>query len=104
MIFAAFILTVALALLGLRDLCRKLRRRLADRLARGAEPMAGHGLDARAVTPRISAVRQDYLAAIHAREHESEYHQELLDSARAMVSQMGFFKKPTDGNTSAAPG
>jgi len=101
MIIAAGIILLALALLVTRDVCRWMGRRTEIWLARSEDQVEGHPFDASAVTPRISAVRRDYLTEIHAREHESEYHEELLASARAAVARMAFFQRPEEGN---APG
>jgi hypothetical protein len=93
MIIAAGIILLALALLVTRDVCRWMGRRLEIWLARSEDQIEGHPFDASVVTPRISAVRRDYLTEIHAREHESEYHEELLESARRTVSRLAFFQR-----------
>ena len=102
MIIAAGIILLALAFLVIRDVCRWMGRRL-EILARSENQIEGHPFDTSAVTPRIQAVRRDYVAEMQAREHHPEFHDDLLVAARNALRRLSFFRDrpPVDLNEPA---
>ena len=103
MIFTAGIILLALALLVIRDACRWMGRHLEIWLARSSNQIKGHGFDARAVTPRISAVRRDYLAEVQARQHHREFHEDLFASARRAIRRFSFLARCAESRVGLVP-
>jgi hypothetical protein len=92
MFVAALMFASGLALL----LLNALMQRTADRLARVRRNSPfGTAFNAPVVRPRICAVRQNYVAELEAHAHTSDYHDELLESARRAVAQLSFFRSRT---------
>ena len=73
-------------------------RRLAERLARVQQPgrCAGRAFDVGAVRPRVCSLRADYIAALQSRTPDSDYHQELIQSARETIAKLPFFQRRRD--------
>jgi hypothetical protein len=74
-------------------------RYAADRLARVKNGKIGTAFHARAVCPRIAAVRRDYVAELHARAIDSDYHDALIASAHDAVARMAFFRNRMEAET-----
>lgn len=70
--------------------------RTAERLARRAhqaDSLAdGTAFDVSPLRPRIQTVRADFAAQSGLRSTNSPYHEELIESTRAAISRMAFFR------------
>jgi len=83
----------ALALLGSYLIVKQRQRERA----RAREPlderhMTGTAFNARAVTPRIRQVRQDYVAQIHSRPKPTSRREMILATFRNAVRQLSYFR------------
>jgi hypothetical protein len=93
MLIAALVFAFGLALV----LLNTLMQRAADRLARVHHSApSGTAFDVAPVRPRISTVRRNYVAELESHPHLSDYHAELLESARHAVAQLPFFRTRTE--------
>jgi hypothetical protein len=87
------IVAVALFVLGLGAyFAHWILTRTADRLARRTHAPERTAFDASRLRPRIQTVRTDFAAQSSLKSMNSPYHEELIESARAAISKMAFFR------------
>jgi hypothetical protein len=63
-----------------------------ERISR-AQHIPGLSFDASAIAPQIQRLRQDHLAALHPRPHETYYRRGLIAAFRQMVTSLAYFHR-----------
>ena len=82
---------------------RRRRAEEARRLAREKEERErwqarleytpGRSFDVSSIAPQIKRLRQDHLAALHSRPHETYYRRGLIAALRQMVTSLAYFHR-----------
>jgi hypothetical protein len=73
---------------------RRVRKELHEQWQAHEREWAGRGLDVLAVTKQVQRLRQDYLAAVQSRSHNTSHRLGLVASARHVIMCLSYFRSP----------